>query len=239
MSILILLLTLGLGASAFYMGREYGQFKERRQWENRLALPPPPEDGEPPQLPENVGECGPYRTSQPPVVMKLPPRRRGLFSEEKVINLTELFRHYRFYGASAEQFIVDNSSYVQILDIQKSLSELLTYIETRNTFLEDLDELQELFVAAISERNSQEDARLLAQFLDGGPHTYSSRLTILAALGRIWPPNRHVISAVRGQIHLNNCRNKHAQEIIRQKAVDVFNEWYERDPVAVTLAMCE
>ncbi len=244
MTLLFIMIVATLAGGAFYIGMEYGAFRERSEREDRLSLPPPA--GEKIlQLPKNASGGGPYRSPDKPLSLP-PPRRRGLFEDPPELGLTDLFKHARHYGTNLVIYMANNSEMVAQVDMGRATNELERYLRTRNRFQLDLDELQNLYVAIVRERNSTKDIKLvLARLQEESSSTrihYSMRYTLVFALGEVWPPSGEVIRQLNAETRFqteHDGRNEDAERRIRQTAEQIIHHWKQRDEVAVTIAMCE
>jgi len=229
-----------LAGSAFFVGLEFGALRERAEWEDHLSLPPPA-DEEIPQLPEHAASAGPYRTPGQPLALP-PARRPGLFSSTPEFGLTDMFKHSRHYGAGLDIYMANNSEMVAQVDMVRAMNELQKYLLARQRFQSKPDELQQLFLAIVRERNSQNDVKIILAYLQDRSYTYSFHYTLVWALGEVWPPNGKVLRQLNsdksyGQLQPGN--NMDAEKRIREKAAEIIDRWKERDEVAVTVAMCE
>ncbi len=241
---MVFLTILGLAiiaGSSFYFGMGFGEWKERREWENRLILPPPPDENLPPELPEHAGEDGPYRTPELPVLLP-PPKSRGLFGDMPNLGLSDIFKHFRHYGAPMEIYFANNSEMLWEIDFALVLNELEKYLRVRNVYNEEADEMQRLFLSLVHERNYQPDADIISARLNKDGDSYSMHLTLVCALGGIWPPSSNTLRQINQQKRYGFDEagsNKRAEKDIRSLADEIFLGWKKRDEVAVTLAMCE
>ncbi|MFH1047221.1 MAG: hypothetical protein V1738_02860 [Patescibacteria group bacterium] len=244
--LLVLLAAAVLSSGAFHVGRRYGSLLERASWEDKLAQLPPSSEESPPLLPENAGENGPYRTSEPPMIAVSAPlfNCHWPFVRSPIkLGLTDMFLSCRQYGAAdPEIFFRQNPQILALLDLGHTLSELETYLSTRNDFRIELDELQQVFLALVRVRQSSADVDSIMQLLNGDISGYSMNYTLIKALGEIWPPTGDMIRLMKDyqkwRKNMNN-QNQEAIEHIRQTATNILATWRQRDEALFIVTMCK